>query len=91
MSHKTEETLDEIRILGSENEVERFSDRCAACGHSRADHLVSPMAPHVHAISDCNMGDCPCHRFGDVSLTNKAELEKYWDSIEALKADNEVI
>jgi len=32
---------------------EKFSDKCAQCGHSRADHLVKG-AVTLDAVTDCN-------------------------------------
>ncbi len=39
MSHKDFEAMDKQRIII--DGPERFSDKCATCGHSRSDHLVS--------------------------------------------------
>lgn len=58
-----------------EGDQERWSDRCATCGHSRADHLVHPGAVgNLFAVSNCNSkggsqlkpdpdNDCKCEVF----------------------------
>ncbi len=34
----------------------KFSDKCTNCKHSRADHLVSPLATEsLHAVAGCNL------------------------------------
>ncbi len=41
------------------NELEgNYGDRCSGCGHSRAHHLVNPLALNIYATDDCTFQQC---------------------------------